>query len=535
MGMAAVAAGSALMANKASSDASKRASSMAGAANAQSQKQFQASQDEMKEAAEYLESMGVPSEEAQRIALQYAQVGPSAMEDIETDPRLQNAQMDALGKLQQMGGSGLTDSERAEQMMMQRSGAAQGQARDKSIMQNMAERGLGGSGMELAQRLQSSQSGADTAAMAQAQLSGQAQQRALGAISQAGQMGGQIRGQDFGEQANVASAKDRIAQFNEQNRASSSQQEEIHNKGLRQQQFENEMAKRKAVASARTGTAQAGMQRATATQAAGQAAAQGALQAGAAKSQLIGNLAGAGMKAYGEYNKKEAADGGVIGTSGYSEEQYEMGGVVGTPTYEEGGITMGQPIQQQGATSQAPNSNGGFAGGGIPVNGETPEMYEPELEGEIVPGDSFEDDRVDAKINSGEMVLNIEQQQRLMELLKGLRDLKGLGDEDIIASPEAAQGGVVGTSGYSEEQEYAMGGPVGTSGYNQEEQYENGGMVGEFTSDSDTYSSKKAVSKPRGLHASLDHERKSEDQSNVESKERKARIKAYETLANGGK
>ena len=61
------------------------------------------------------------------------------------------------------------------------------------------------------------------------------------------------------------------------------------------------------------------------------------------------------------------------------------------------------------------------------------------LEGDIVPGESFEGDRVDAKINSGEMVLTIEQQQRLMELLKGLRDLKGLGDEDII---EPAGGGL---------------------------------------------------------------------------------------------
>ena len=213
---------------------------------------------------------------------------------------------------------------------MMRGVSSSAQARDKSILQNMAERGMGGSGAELIQRLQSSQSGADRASMEQAQLAGQVQNRALDAMMRSGQLGGQIRGQEYAEQGNLASARDRIEQFNQMQRVQAQNQQEIYNKQLQQQQFENEMAKRQAVASARTMTAQQGVQRAGQIQQAGQARAAGELQAGAAKSQLIGGLAGAGIGAWGAYNKK--ADGGVIGTSKYSEEQeYAEGGVAGQP------------------------------------------------------------------------------------------------------------------------------------------------------------------------------------------------------------
>lgn len=52
--------------------------------------------------------------------------------------------------------------------------------------------------------------------------------------------------------------------------------------------------------------------------------------------------------------------------------------------------------------------------------------------GDIVPGDSYERDRVDAKLNSGEMVLNAVQQQRLFDLIKGKIGLKDLPEDDIV-------------------------------------------------------------------------------------------------------
>ena len=147
------------------------------------------------------------------------------------------------------------------------------------------------------------------------------------------------------------------------------------------------------------------------------------------------------------------------------------------------------------------------------------------LEGDIVPGNSFEGDRVDAKINSGEMVLNVEQQQRLMELLKGLRDLEGLGDENII---EPAGGGLPPAPSAMDAAVAQQGGMPAAIPDGQEVPFAHGGMVpSEYKTPTEA--------KPRGLHSSLDHERKAEEKSNVDSKERKARIKAYEVLANGGK
>lgn len=52
--------------------------------------------------------------------------------------------------------------------------------------------------------------------------------------------------------------------------------------------------------------------------------------------------------------------------------------------------------------------------------------------GDIVPGDSYERDRVDAKLNSGEMVLNVAQQQRLFDVIKGKIGLKDVPEGDIV-------------------------------------------------------------------------------------------------------
>lgn len=469
----------------ATSKASKAARAAAAQATAESGRQFDEAMKEMREAAEYLESLGVPPVEAQRIALESANLGPSALEDVETDPRLKQAQMDALARIQEMGGAGLTAEERAQQDMITRSAGAEAQARDKSILQNMAERGIGGSGAELMARLQGSQSAADRAAVQQGQLSGQAQNRALQALSQAGQLGGQIRGQEYGEQSNLASARDRIAQFNEANRVQAANQAEMYNKGLIQQQYENELAKRQGVAAAKTGTAQMGVDRAGQIQLAGTAAAQGELQTGAAKAGLWGGLGQAGIKAAGSYTPSGSTGGRTTASQSTTSGTTRAGGNYMTPNYEDGGMTYK------------------YAGGGMPV----PEEYDetPDLvTGEVIPGDDFEGDRVDAKINSGEMVLNIEQQQRLMELLKGLRDLKGLGDEDIIEpTSEAAEVEI-------------------------EPAFAHGGMVpSEYKTPTEA--------KPRGIHASLKHEKAQQEKQASEEKARKARIKAYETLINGGR
>jgi hypothetical protein len=92
--------------------------------------------------------------------------------------------------------------------------------------------------------------------------------------------------------------------------------------------------------------------------------------------------------------------------------QQKFGGFLedgGLPRYEQGGLYKGTKCAEDGEL-----------------------MFDSTGDGAVVGGDSFERDRVDARLNSGEAVLNVAQQQRLMDLLRGEADIEDLGDEDII-------------------------------------------------------------------------------------------------------
>lgn len=240
------------------------------------------------------------------------ELGPSEMAGIEIDPRLQEAQMQALSQLSEIGEGGLTPGDVAAMRSMQRQVAGQEEARQNAILQEMARRGVGGSGLELAARMASSQGAADRASAQADELAQMAQARALQAITQAGSLGGQIRSQEFGEQAQEAAAADAIARFNAQNQqamrarnvqaqqqaqarnlaekqrlaerdtATRNYQQEA-NKRLIQQQFENQLG---------LGSARAGQYAGQAQAADAAAARSGQMWAG------IGQGVGAGLGAY---------------------------------------------------------------------------------------------------------------------------------------------------------------------------------------------------------------------------------------------
>lgn len=274
-----------------------------------------------------LQNVPLPDTEKMRLALESPQVqgiiqpymrtaeemGPTALESVSTDPRLRQAQLDALETLSKMGQEGLTAEDRMALNQVRRQVAADDQSRQQAILERMAQRGVGGSGMELAAKLSSSQSAADRAGQESDRLLAMAQRRMLEGVTQAGDLGGRIRSQDYGEQSDAARAKDAIAQFNLQQRASTQaanigalndaqlrnlmEQQRIHevgigtrnaqqqyNKELLQRHFENEMIKNQAMANARIG--QAGMHRDQAQQT-------------AAMWQGIGSSLGQGITGYG--------------------------------------------------------------------------------------------------------------------------------------------------------------------------------------------------------------------------------------------
>lgn len=163
---------------------------------------------------EYLKSMGNLTPE-QETAIEQEQ---TKLQGINVDPRYKQAQMAALNSLSQQGKTGLTLEDRSALADIQRQEAQAQRGQQEAIMQNMAARGQGGAGAELAARLQSAQSSADRAGQQGLGVAAQAQQRALDAMSKSGEMAGQMGETEFNNQAKVASAQDIINNFNTGNK-----------------------------------------------------------------------------------------------------------------------------------------------------------------------------------------------------------------------------------------------------------------------------------------------------------------------------
>lgn len=83
-----------------------------------------------------------------------------------------------------------------------------------------------------------------------------------------------------------------------------------------------------------------------------------------------------------------------------------------------------------------------YAQGGVPgIIAENGDVVSVDS-GFIFPGeeDEYANDRVDAKVNRGEMILNAEQQQRMLDVLRGEQSPEILKNgEDVVETPEAAQ------------------------------------------------------------------------------------------------
>lgn len=143
---------------------------------------------------------------------------PSRLSSYTADPRLKDAQLNALDELIKIGTQGgltATDKARLYDINEQEAGIERG-ARE-AIKQNALERGVGGSGLELVSQLISGQESAGRRARQGFDVAADAEQRALQAIISAGDVGSNIRRQDFDEQQQIAQAEDTINRFNAAN------------------------------------------------------------------------------------------------------------------------------------------------------------------------------------------------------------------------------------------------------------------------------------------------------------------------------
>jgi hypothetical protein len=209
-------------------------------------------------------------------------VEQSAMSGVQQDPETKAAQMAALQGLQDItSGGGMTAMDRQKLNQIATEEATRSRGAREAIMQQAQARGAGGSGMDILAQLQNQQESANRASSRDIDVAAMAQQRALEALQQQGQLAGQIGQQGFQQGAQRAQAQDEISKFNAQNRqqvgmsnvaarnlaqgANLSNQQQIANANVSaanqqaaqrgqvaQQQYENELRRRQGQAGIET-------------------------------------------------------------------------------------------------------------------------------------------------------------------------------------------------------------------------------------------------------------------------------------------
>lgn len=273
-----------------------------------------------------LDKIGIPPIEAQRIILEQPkllelyipelegkteQVRDTFLANVAVPEEFKSAQLEALRGIQSRTEQGFTPEEQAQINQVMRNARGEAQARDAAILQNLAQRGMGGSGAELIARLGANQQAQQAAALQSEQLAAQASANKMAALQNLGQMATGLRGQEVQEQSDVARARDAIEQFNTQQRqaqklrdlerinqsraqnvaakqqyadqaANIRNQQEMYNKGLIQQQYQNQLQKAGAISGAQQNLAGSLMQTGAAQQEGFQNLLGGAAKLGAA-------------------------------------------------------------------------------------------------------------------------------------------------------------------------------------------------------------------------------------------------------------
>ncbi len=141
----------------------------------------------------------------------------NAFNDIVTDPSYVGAQKQALQQLQSVATEGgLTAVDKAQLNDINNAQNQQNRSQNAATMQQAQQRGVGNSDLNAVNQLINEQGNADRAANSGVQVAANAQQRALQAMQAAGQAGGALQSQAYGEAANKANAQNAIDLYNKQ-------------------------------------------------------------------------------------------------------------------------------------------------------------------------------------------------------------------------------------------------------------------------------------------------------------------------------
>ena len=163
-----------------------------------------------------LQSAGVYTPQLEQAITQSS----SQLANLKESGQTRAAQVGALQMLQQRGNTGLTPEDRAAYNQLRRQSATEGQAKVQQILQQAQMRGQAGGGAELAAQLSAAQSGDQNLSEGGDRLAANASKNALEAMTSAGGLAGQVRGQDFSVNSAKAQAADELNRFNTQNQIS---------------------------------------------------------------------------------------------------------------------------------------------------------------------------------------------------------------------------------------------------------------------------------------------------------------------------
>lgn len=267
-----------------------------------------------------LEAVGIPSIEAQEIALKNPEYvgdlvaemqGKTELSKISTDSRLRDNQMNQITELEGLANTGLGTVDRIALDEAQNEATAADKSRRVSLLSQMAQRGTMDSGAALAAQLQSSEA-ANQQAMQQSQnIAKQASVNRLNAINSLANQSGQMEQRDYGRQADAATAQDAIQRFNVGTRNNAAQYnlgnkqdvanaatnnqntQEKYNKGLIADDYQNRLQRAQSIIGLNTQSANS---KATAALAAGAGSANAWAQGG----QMLGNVAKGAVDYFGK-------------------------------------------------------------------------------------------------------------------------------------------------------------------------------------------------------------------------------------------
>jgi len=153
------------------------------------------------------------------------QLGPSALQAIQTDPRLKQAQQDTLSSYDDIiSGDGYSAADKAGINSVGNQIARRMAGANSAVRQQMEASGQGQGGAAIAAQLENQQQANQRFSEAGQNQAAQGVQRRFQAIAAKGNQAGDMRTQDWNEQASKAQAADSIARFNAAARTSAANQ-----------------------------------------------------------------------------------------------------------------------------------------------------------------------------------------------------------------------------------------------------------------------------------------------------------------------